>query len=615
MKKEMWLPSSGIILEDAAMAAVVCNNNTLVIAGPGAGKTELLAQKAGFLLTTDTCHFPKKILAISFKKDAANNLKERIIERYGAEYSDRFVSITYDSFFKSVLDRFYRVLPEKYLLNPNYIIADDKMVKDTLLRAGYVNISGMKEYEAKKYATNVVKESVLPASDKVMENFWKIMLQGDEDNVPGLSFSMIAKLSLLVIRTSSYIKKIICSTYSHVFLDEFQDTTKLQYSIVKELFKDTDVKITAVGDNKQRIMLWAGALKTVFNDYQKDFGASEFRLIMNHRSAPRLVKLQKDMYMSLQDNQINIQCSNKWNANDGIIQLVISDDEKLEAITIAEMIDKELKSGVLPNDIAILCKQRVNDYAVDIITALQKKKIRARIETEYQDLLKDELIAIYLDFLILANNRKKPDSFENIISFCAMLFPEMHSSQEKYIRKIKKLDDFLILIQESLYNTYTLEQLENLIYKIVNYCGREQIKTIFPQYKQGVFFDEQTKKFSSLLWKEFEQANNWEDAISGFVGKNSIPIMTIHKSKGLEYSSVYFLGLEDSAFWSFKRQPEEDRCAFFVALSRAKRKITFTFSEYRNNFKYPKQNKYNINEFYDLLNKPGCADIIHSMKK
>ena len=86
--------------------------------------------------------------------------------------------------------------------------------------------------------------------------------------------------------------------------------------------------------------------------------------------------------------------------------------------------------------------------------------------------------------------------------------------------------------------------------------------------------------------------------------------MTIHKSKGLEYDTVYFIGLEDSAFWNFKNQPEEDRCAFFVALSRAKNEVLFTFCKHRSLQKNPKQSHNQINEFFDLLTKEGVANII-----
>ena len=83
----------------------------------------------------------------------------------------------------------------------------------------------------------------------------------------------------------------------------------------------------------------------------------------------------------------------------------------------------------------------------------------------------------------------------------------------------------------------------------------------------------------------------------------------IHKCKGLEYSAVYFVGLEDSAFWNFRNQPDEDRCTFFVALSRAKESVTFTFCKRRTGMRYPMQQHSAINEFFDLLQKPGIAEV------
>lgn len=102
--KEKWIPCDGINLEDSANDAVKTDKNVLIIAGPGAGKTELLAQKASYLFQTNICRYPQKILAISFKNDAAENLKKRVIKRCGKEIETRFVSITYDAFSKSILD-------------------------------------------------------------------------------------------------------------------------------------------------------------------------------------------------------------------------------------------------------------------------------------------------------------------------------------------------------------------------------------------------------------------------------------------------------------------------------------------------------------------------------
>lgn len=117
-------------------------------------------------------------------------------------------------------------------------------------------------------------------------------------------------------------------------------------------------------------------------------------------------------------------------------------------------------------------------------------------------------------------------------------------------------------------------------------------------------------KFEDFFFAEYVAASgDWNRAIENFRGEHSIPIMTIHKSKGLEYTAVYFVGLEDSAFWSFRNQPDEDRCTFFVALSRAKESITFTFCKRRTAIRNPMQQHKEINEFFDLLQRPGVAEV------
>ena len=145
----------------------------------------------------------------------------------------------------------------------------------------------------------------------------------------------------------------------------------------------------------------------------------------------------------------------------------------------------------------------------------------------------------------------------------------------------------------------------------IQFWGAKRIKATFPAYSQGNYLNDQLSKFQSYMWEELETTQyEWLLAIENFIGLHSVPIMTIHKSKGLEYDVVYFVGLEDSAFWNFKNQPEEDRCAFFVALSRAKKEILFTFCKYRYSNRYPEQSHNQINEFFELLKMPGVAKII-----
>ena len=132
MKKvrvEEWIPSDNIVLEDNANFAVKCKKNILVVAGPGAGKTELLAQKAGYLFQTDICQNPQKILAISFKTDAAENLKQRVCKRHGNEIKCRFSSMTYDAFSKRLLDRFRLALPIDWQPDKDYEVMESQTIQ------------------------------------------------------------------------------------------------------------------------------------------------------------------------------------------------------------------------------------------------------------------------------------------------------------------------------------------------------------------------------------------------------------------------------------------------------------------------------------------------------
>lgn len=123
IRVESWQPADGLVLEPNAYRAAKEREYSLALtAGPGAGKTEMLAQRADFLLRTGSCRYPKRILAISFKVDASSNLKERIKRRCGAELSSRFDSYTFHAFAKRIIDRFRPILTGDEALEPGFTI-------------------------------------------------------------------------------------------------------------------------------------------------------------------------------------------------------------------------------------------------------------------------------------------------------------------------------------------------------------------------------------------------------------------------------------------------------------------------------------------------------------
>src|SRR5262249_11266306 len=107
-----------------------------------------------------------------------------------------------------------------------------------------------------------------------------------------VDFPMIGRLAELILATNPALLTALRATYGFLFLDEFQDTTGIQYDLTKTAFRESQLIVTAVGDDKQRIMAWAGALGTIFKDFQQEFAATKETLLLNHRSAPELVRIQ-----------------------------------------------------------------------------------------------------------------------------------------------------------------------------------------------------------------------------------------------------------------------------------------------------------------------------------
>lgn len=604
MRSEEWHPKGDIDLEKAALGAVKDVTNSLVIAGPGAGKTELLAQKLDYLFSTNKCISPKKILALSFKTDAASNLKERVKKRYGEEYASRFTSLTYSAFEKRILDQFRDALPEDIRPARDYLIDDWDVIKETLYEND-INVHGMRMSDIRSYVENII------LNDGYNHKFKTDLLKGALDNKPVLLYRQITKLSTQIIATNEYIRKALQMTYDFVFLDEFQDTTYAQYNLLKTCFLGSSCKLTAVGDNKQAIMRWAGANPDIFPDYIQDFNSNEYQLLMNHRSVPKLVEFQKEVHQILNSNHSSIQTNNYPEFQEGEITLFEFENESLEAKLIANDIESKIQGGIRPSEICILAKQKVDVYSFELITTLSSKGIKARIENEYQELLKDPTCNLLLDLISCSQGKRDPLIWENLSNFYGNINGIDEFTDELILAKsYKEIDnivsDITYLISNFIPNE---ESMLKLIDCIIEKIDEKRIISNFSTYNGKSDLDIIVKNFSKLLYKEYSQSQGaWIDIISNFKGKNSISIMTIHKSKGLEYEAVYFLGLEDSAFWSFNDQPEEDKSAFFVALSRAKSYLIFTYCKLRNN---RSQNNRNINEIYSLLIQSSLVDVVN----
>ena len=153
------------------------------------------------------------------------------------------------------------------------------------------------------------------------------------------------------------------------------------------------------------------------------------------------------------------------------------------------------------------------------------------------------------------------------------------------------------------------DDVRSLVDRLAAFVGWDALASIYPQYEQGDYLRDILAAITKHLAK-YRAEHDWVTALDHFEGKTSVPIMTIHKSKGLEYHTIIFVGLEDSALWGFARNPAEETCAFFVAFSRAKQRVLFSVCQTRpGRFGIEQQTTDSIEPLYQLLDEAGVERI------
>lgn len=615
-----WQPRGIEELEPNADEVVRSNEHIAVTAGPGAGKTELLAQRASFLLETGACPYPRRILAISFKRDAAKNLRERVLKRSGDELSRRLDSFTFDAFAKGIVDQFQSALPPALRPTSEYDVILKSLgqaeIEELLLRmeppAHLGRCEDLRQFASERFVKDDVIKAPLWSEARTLRewaarNFWSVLLHGGQRSQ--LSFQMITRLAGELLLRDPRLGRAYRNAYSHAFLDEFQDTTWLQYWLTKVLFKSTSTILTAVGDPRQRIMGWAGALTTVFSDFQRDFGARPTQLYRNHRAseviAPVVRYLAAQLGEALGKSRAEMDelLPGAGPPPESCAAYVFSDDEH-EAAWIADQIDTLLKSNVTPRDIGILVRMKAREYGEHIVEALRKRGRSARVEDQMQDLLTEPIVeACVLGLRALSTDQPRQDwaRFRDLVT----THNDFAIDDQSWSRTERELQETRRRLRQRYPSTPSdATVVRALLAEFVEPLV-DNIRRGHGQYRRSSLYDKCLEELSGVI-ASAAWARNWDEVLDEVEGRNAVPILTIHKSKGLEYHAVFFVGLEDNAFWNFRRNPDEESNAFFVALSRAKDRVVFTFSKKRTRHERREyQSATNVKALYELMTKAG----------
>lgn len=535
MAADDWHPADGLTLEPNALTAVRETERCLALtAGPGAGKTEMLAQRADFLLRTGICRYPKRILAISFKVDASKNLKERVQRRCGSDLAARFDSYTFHAFAKRIIDRFRPVLTGQDALDVDYQIGDKRITRRQI------------------------------------------------------EFSDLVPLAIQILKTSVIARNAIRQTYSHVFLDEFQDCTKQQYELVKLAFRNTNIRLTAVGDTKQKIMGWAGALDGIFETFAADFDAEPLNMYRNFRSKPCLLRMQNEIIRVM--DPASVMPDDQLAGEEGQIFVWRYPTSREEAEHLAASITNWINQEQLdPSEIAVLIARQPDLYGNHLMTALEQQHIPFRNEQQIQDISVEPLARLIVDYLSCLYGQREPKAWIRLMN---LLIPfaddDVQSSVrqdfQRYIAEQRKNAAIFELIGEPFKDWWDFA--DAFLQKI----GIESLSALSPDYESQARLKEVINDTKTHIEHLLKLEPDLSKALERFSDDQAVRILTIHKSKGLEFDSVIILGVETQTFWG---KEDEERCAFFVGVSRAKKRLILTISDRRDT---PPSNPYRWQE-------------------
>lgn len=530
---ETWVPKDGLTFDGKSLEIIQSNANLAVWAGPGAGKTEILAQKACFLLETELCEWPFSILSISRKREAASNLKERVQLRCGDTLSERFHSFTIEAFTKSIVDRFMHVLPKHKQPNLDYEVTSGK------------------------------------------SNFPK-----------SLNFDHITSIALEICKTSSDLMASLRVAYKYVFIDEFQDLNGVQYEFVKALFCNTESVVTVVGDSKQAIMKFARALPDGFYRFERDFNAELKVIYSNFRATPELkayLNCLGSLWWPINDKSSSPQTKvTALNPNDYAMLVYHDEEQEAEqlALRIAQWVNDD---GIKPDDIAVLFRiNSNNNYGRCVSNALLRHGILSFDETAMQDHLSEPLGKMVVSFLTLVTRTRDISSWECLRDLYLYSHPKSARYEDyelstllNYISKAR-----CILHDEAV----GVEQLREVTNQFVDEFFGECLGHAWSQYGQKAFVTGTVDGVLGELEKARLKTVSWAAAVDLISGVNAVRMMTIHKSKGAEFEAVILLGFEDHSFFRKgmnETKLDEERSTVFVALSRAKSRLIVSCAKRR----------------------------------
>ena len=640
-------------LNEAQRAAVeYIDGPSLVIAGAGSGKTRVLTYKIAYLLNQGMK--PWSIMALTFTNKAAREMKERIGRLVGYDLAQHLYMGTFHSIFSRIL----RAEAEHIGFNNNFTIYDEadsrSLIKAIVKEMGlddksykpaavHAKISMAKNnlVSAESYASDAAiyeqnKRAQMPEVGKIFLAYVQRCKQAN-----AMDFDDLLVLTHQLFREHEEIRQKYAARFDYILVDEYQDTNHVQMSIVMQLCKEK-LRVCAVGDDSQSIYSFRGANIDNILNYQKQLkGTRLFKLEQNYRSTQTIVKAANSLIKNNR-NQIKKDVYSE-NAVGEKLQYKPAYSDKEEAVIVAKDIKRiKRQDNCEYHDFAIL--YRTNAQSRSFEEEFRRQGIPYRIYGGLSFYQRKEIKDIIAYFRLVAN----PDDEEaikriinypargigattvmkiadcahqNQVSFWEVIGEPAHYGLNVNKGTLTKLDNFRLLISSFIERSHTTDVYE-LGDAIIKESGISQDimsgrdaddlarQENLEEFLSGMsaFVEERREEGrmdEAFLTDYLQDVALLTDADSeGAKDEPRVSLMTVHAAKGLEFATVFIVGLEENIFPSplaamSVRELEEERRLLYVAITRAEKHCILTNA--KNRFRYGKMEFDNPSRFIDEI--------------
>ena len=629
----------------------------LILAGAGSGKTRVLTTRIGHLIE-DKGVQPANILAITFTNKAANEMRERVEETLESDASDMWIST-----FHSCCVRILRKDINRIGYNRSFVIYDSAdqvtLVKDCLKELNLSDkvfepkviistISGAKDklYDPKKFKAMHMNDNRM---SKIADVY--ALYQDRLKRNSALDFDDLIFKTVELLKSDKEVLDYYRNRFKYIMVDEYQDTSKAQYELIKILAK-VHQNICVVGDDDQSIYGWRGADIRNILEFEKDYDdVHVVKLEQNYRSTQIIL----DAANTVISNNIERKRKRLWSEKkEGeLIKIQVAADEIEESDFVADMIAKiSREQNRSYKDFAVL--YRANAQSRSVEDALNRSQIPYNIYGGTKFYERKEIKDL-IAYLRVIQNPQDDISLKRIINV-----PRRGIG----LRTIEKIEDRASLKQESIYsvlididtNSEISTKARNSISEFVdNIIGTlRTMREVYPVSKliekviesidyYGYIDDlykgdkeeaeerkDNVKEFISVAM-EFEQTSEEKDLETFLTGValtsesseeeeiDKVSLMTIHTSKGLEFPVVFIVGMEDGLFPIARAvrsmsdsEIEEERRLCYVGITRAKEILYLTLTQKRT--LYGKTNPSIASRFMEELPKE-CIERLNKEEK